>query len=121
MLGPCFLSWDICHPWTFKWSLKDDQETKSTPRELIRQQSPTPWEDLQVDQEGLIAVVISDTPQPGISAGNPQNGACSYELWVDQYAPGWRVEMDTQAWPPMDLGGKPKEKLAAHLQRTGLF
>lgn len=57
MVGPCFLSWDLCNPWAVEWFLRDDAETQPATSELVRQQSQTTWEDLQVDWEGLVAVV----------------------------------------------------------------
>lgn len=78
--GPCFSSWHLCNAWTTKRSLKDDQETKPSPSLLIRQQSSILREDLQVDQEGLVAVFFLDRPQPSMSAGNLAEWSTS--LWT---------------------------------------
>lgn len=103
----CIISWDLCNPFTIKSFLNDDQEVKSPPGELVRQHSPTPWEDLQVHQEGLVTAAVLVRLQPGISAGNLAELRVS--LWtLGRLVCTWLVPMwiDTQAWPPTALSGK---------------
>lgn len=93
MIGPSFLSWDLCNPGTKKWSLKDGQETKPSPSELISQPCPAP-----PGHSGRAGSCAYLRPSQAPLQGLLQNLQCPFRLWVHQQAPGCCKAVDTPAW-----------------------